>query len=47
MMRYSVQPRDHECYGFLLFAIGKNMGKNLVKSNSVSGKYSQKLFNHD
>ena len=45
MMRYSVQPRDQifvKGYGFLSFA--KNTGKNISKN--VSGKYSQKRFDH-
>ena len=49
-MRYSVQPRNWifaKGYGFFSFA--KNMGKNTDKriSESFSGKYSQKRFNHD
>ena len=45
MMRYSVQTSDQifvKGYGFLSFA--KNMGKDITKnkSQSLSGKYSQK-----
>ena len=48
-MRYSVQIIDRifvKGYGFLCFT--KNMGKNICKSMSknLSGKYSQKLFDH-
>ena len=48
-MRYSVQTIDRifvKGYGFLCFT--KNMGKNICKSMSknLSGKYSQKLFDH-
>ena len=45
MIRYSIQPRNRifvKGYGFLSFA--RNMGKNISKD--LSGKYSQKLFNH-
>ena len=47
MMRYSVHWIFVKGYGYLSFA--KNMGKILVKniSKKLSGKYSQKLFDHD
>ena len=49
-MCYSVQPRDQifvKIYGFLSFAekMDKNIGKNIGKN--LSGKYSQKLPDHD
>ena len=48
MTRYSVKLSDRifEGYGFLSFA--KYMGKNIVKniSESLSGKYSQRIFHH-
>ena len=49
MMCYSLQPRDQifvKGYGFLSFA--KNMGKYIGKdiSKNLSGKRSQKLFDH-
>ena len=47
--RYSLQSRDQifvKGYGFLSFAknIGRNIGKS--KSKNLTGKYSQKAFNH-
>ena len=47
MMRYSVQTSDQifvKGYGFLSFP--KNMGKDITnnKSQSLSGKYSQKTL---
>ena len=45
MTCYSVQPRDQifvKGYGFLSFA--KNKNKNTGRN--LSGKYSQKLFDH-
>ena len=46
---YSLQPRDRifvKGYGFLSFAknMARNNGKNI--SNSLSGKYSEKLLDH-
>ena len=48
--RYSIQSRDQifvKRYEFLCFA--KNMGKNLGKNKrkNLSGKYSQKLLDHN
>ena len=49
MTRYSIQPRDRmfvKGYGFLSFA--ENMVTNISKniSKTLSGKYSQKIFDH-
>ena len=49
MTRYSVQPRDQifvKGYGFLSFAkiMGISIGK--ITSKILSGKYSQKHFDH-
>ena len=49
MARYSIQPRDRifvKGYGFLSFAKDrvKNISKNISKT--LSGKYSQKPFDH-
>ena len=49
MMRYSVRPRDRifvKGYAFLSFAknVSRGTGKNISKN--LSGKYSQKLFDH-
>ena len=44
-MRFSTEPRSRvfaKGYGFLSFA--KNIGKTITKN--LSGKYSQKLFDH-
>ena len=49
MTRYSVQPRHRKFVkgnGFLSFAknMSESIGKNISKN--LSGKYSQKLFDH-
>ena len=49
-MRYSLRPRNRifvKDYGVLSFAktTGKNIGKNISKN--LSGKYRQKLLDHD
>ena len=49
MTRYSVQPRHRKFVkgnGFLSFAknMSESIGKNIIKN--LSGKYSQKLFDH-
>ena len=50
MISYSVSPRDQVLVkGDLFLSYANNMGKNIDKniSKNKSGKYKEKLFDHD